>query len=225
MQTELDKWEIQNAEIRNNHWFLHIFCWKRVLNLKDPEKLNKFIGGIMDPFKATEEDDLSRLKEEEKRIVENEKMVLRRTEQKRKEAKRIQKEQRRKDMETRNIVCWPFCYSVPDKEKEERKKYEEWKLKHLEEGDKNEPWRDEQWREEIRAMEEAYTAEIISLRNELSVRREEEKYQSHLNSSYASPTTPVHKYIDIEENNISLRKSEVDANDDTFHETTDNLPV
>ena len=222
--------EIQNAEIRNNHWFLHIFCWKRVLNLKDPEKLNKFISGIMDPFKDKEEDDLTRLKEEEKRIVENEKMVLRRAEQKRKEAKRVQNEQRRKDMETRNIVCWPFCYSVPDKEKEERKRYEEWKLKHID--------KDEHWREEIRAMEAAYTEEIMLLRRELAVIREQQdQYPSHLNTSYASPTTPVHKYIDIEDDTNSTRKGEVDANedniklnanednDDTFHESIDIIPV
>lgn len=240
--------EIQNAEIRNSHWLLSFFCWNRVLNLKDPEKLNKFISGIMDPFKDKEEDDLSRLKQEEKRIIENEKMVLRRTQQKRKEAKRVQKEQRKKDMETRNIVCWPFCYSVPDKEKEERKKYEEWKLKHLEEGD------DKDIREEIRAIEEAYTAEIISLRNELSIRKEQEQYPSHLNSSYVSPTTPSHRYIDMETkreddaDSNEVDANEVDANevdtnevdtnevtrenivikvdlDDTFHETTDNLPV
>lgn len=221
--------EIQNAEIRNNHWFLHIFCWKRVLNLKDPEKLNKFISGIMDPFKDKEDDDLTRLKEEEKRIVENEKMVLRRAEQKQKEAKRLRKEQRRKDMETRNIVCWPFCYSVPDKEKEERKQYEEWKLKHID--------KDKHLSEEIRAMEAAYTEEIMLLKRELAVIREQQQNPSPLNSSYASPTTPGHKYIDIEDDTNLMRKGEVDANedniklnanednDDTFHESIDIIPV
>ncbi len=218
--------EIQNAEIRNNHWFLNLFCWKRVLNLKDPEKLNKFISGIMDPFKDKEDDDLTRLKEEEKRIIENEKMVMRRAEQKRKEAKWILKEQRRKDMETRNIVCWPFCYSVPDKEKEERKKYEEWKLKHLQKGEE-----EHHLREEMRAIEAAYTEEIMTLRGELLKQQEKEQYPS-----YNLSLTPVHKYIEMDceedRNNTKIedvlesnREKNADENDEHFHETADTLPV
>ena len=113
--------EIQNAEIRNNHWLLNFFCWGRVLNVKDPEKLNKFISGIMDPFKDKED-------EEKKQTVENDKILQKRAEQKRNDEKQRQKEERKKYMNTRNIVCWPFCYSVPDAEKEELQRYEEWKI-------------------------------------------------------------------------------------------------
>jgi hypothetical protein len=100
--------EIQNAEIRNKHWFLNIFCWGKALNLKDPEKLNKFISGIMDPFKDKEEDDKIRLQ--------NETNANRQAELKR---KKEQKERERRKSGT--IVCWPFCYSVPREEKEKEK--------------------------------------------------------------------------------------------------------
>ena len=49
--------EIENAEIIKKNWFRHIFCWRGSLNIKEPETLNKFISGIMDPFKDKEEDD------------------------------------------------------------------------------------------------------------------------------------------------------------------------
>jgi hypothetical protein len=49
---------------------------------------------------------------------------------KRKQEAEMRKEIKRKQRETRNIVCWPFCYSIPDEEKIERQKYEEWKLKN-----------------------------------------------------------------------------------------------
>ena len=206
--------EIQNAEIRNNHWFLHLFCWNSVLNLKDPEKLNKFISGIMDPFKDKEDDDLIRLKQEEK-------LMIKRAEQKRKEAKRILKEQRRKELETRNIVCWPFCYSVPSQEKEDRKRYEEWKLKNLQTtGEQN-----DHLREEIRAIEEVYRAEIMSLKRELS--KQQDEYPSYLNSSYASPRAPSHKYIEMEceedDNNSMMRnrkkrEDDSDSNEEAIEE-------
>jgi hypothetical protein len=114
--------EIQNAEIRNNHWFLNFFCWNRVLNLKDPENLNKFVSGIMDPFKDNEE-------EEKKQIVEHDKMLQKRSEQKRKR----EKEDRKRHLKSRNIVCWPFCYSVPEVEKDtELQRCEQCKMAHKE---------------------------------------------------------------------------------------------
>lgn len=119
--------EILNAEIINNNWIIsNIFCGK-TLNLKEPERINKFISGIMDPFKDKEEDDNIRRKEEERQIIEHEKIANRRAELKRKQEKEANKERRRKDMETRNIVCWPFCYSVPDEEKQNKIEFEEWK--------------------------------------------------------------------------------------------------
>ena len=79
--------EIKNAEIRNNHWLISSFCCNTALNLKDPESINKFITGIMDPFKDKEDND------------------KREAELKRKERKRKLKEEREQD-----INCWPFCY-------------------------------------------------------------------------------------------------------------------
>lgn len=112
--------EIENAEIIKENWFRHWFCWKGSIDLKEPEKLNKFISGIMDPFKDKEEDDLIRRKEEEYQDALKKK--------KDKETKLEQeREQRRQEMKDKNLVCWPFCYSVPDPEKLEKKEFEEWK--------------------------------------------------------------------------------------------------
>ena len=65
--------EIQNAEIQNRNWFRRIFCWRGSLDITEPEKLNKFISGIMDPFKDKEEDDQIRKREEEHQEIEREK--------------------------------------------------------------------------------------------------------------------------------------------------------
>jgi hypothetical protein len=81
--------EIKNAEIRNNHWLISSFCCNTALNLKDPESINKFITGIMDPFKDKEDND------------------KREAELKRKERKRKLKEEREHDTN-----CWPFCYKT-----------------------------------------------------------------------------------------------------------------
>ena len=121
--------EIQNAEMIKSHWFLSFFCCNRTLNLKEPETINKFISGIMDPFKDKEEDDQIRIKDEERQIIENERIAKMKADAKRKQEAEMRKEIKRKQRETRNIVCWPFCYSIPDEEKIERQKYEEWKLR------------------------------------------------------------------------------------------------
>ena len=120
--------EIQNAETIKRHWFLSFFCCNQTLNLKDPETINKFISGIMDPFKDKEEDEQIRIKYEERQIIENERIAKMKADAIRKQEAELRKELKRKQRETRNIVCWPFCYSVPNKEKIERQKYEEWKL-------------------------------------------------------------------------------------------------
>jgi hypothetical protein len=43
--------EMENAEIQKKNWFRGIFCFNYILPIKDPNNLNKFINGIMDPFK------------------------------------------------------------------------------------------------------------------------------------------------------------------------------
>ena len=49
--------EIKNAEVLNQHWLIGSMCCNKALNIKDPENINKFIMGIMDPFKDKEESD------------------------------------------------------------------------------------------------------------------------------------------------------------------------
>jgi hypothetical protein len=169
--------EIQNAEIRNSHWFLNFFCWSRVLNVKDPEKLNKFISGIMDPFKDKED-------EEKKQTVENDKVAQKRAEQKRKDEKRLQKEERKKYMKTRNIVCWPFCYSVPDTEKEEQQRYEEWKMT-------NKKMTDKDMIQRMHEEAEDYVDRINLLNEVLTESREEIQRLKY------SQLDQSHRYVDL----------------------------
>ncbi|MFY7731219.1 MAG: hypothetical protein ACOVRN_17000 [Flavobacterium sp.] len=49
--------EIKNAEVLKQHWVISGMCCNKALNIKDPENINKFIMGIMDPFKDKEESD------------------------------------------------------------------------------------------------------------------------------------------------------------------------
>jgi len=49
--------EIKNAEVLKHHWVISGLCCNKALNIKDPENINKFIMGIMDPFKDKEESD------------------------------------------------------------------------------------------------------------------------------------------------------------------------
>jgi hypothetical protein len=169
--------EIQNAEIRNSHWFLNFFCWSRVLNVKDPEKLNKFISGIMDPFKDKED-------EEKKQTVENDKVAQKRAEQKRKDEKQRQKEERKKYMKTRNIVCWPFCYSVPDTEKEDQQRYEEWKMN-------NKKMTDKDMIQRMHEEAEDYVDRINLLNEVLTESREEIQRLKY------SQLDQSHRYVDL----------------------------
>ena len=77
--------EIKNAEMLNNHWFVGQLCCGNPLNLKDPEGINNFITGLMDPFKDKEEYE-------------------------KKQAEDQRKERKRLERESSNLVCWPFCY-------------------------------------------------------------------------------------------------------------------
>jgi hypothetical protein len=89
--------EIKNAEIKKHHWFIGWFCCNKALNLKDPESINRFISGIMDPFKDKEEYD-------------------------KKQEEYLKKERKRIAKENSTIVCWPFCYKQTiDGEEEEEK--------------------------------------------------------------------------------------------------------
>jgi hypothetical protein len=99
--------EIKNAEIKNQHWLISSFCCNKALNVKDPESINKFITGIMDPFKDKEESD------------------KREAELKRKERKRLLKEEREDRERERGINCWPFCYKTAYNQVEIKQQIEE----------------------------------------------------------------------------------------------------
>ena len=127
--------EIENAEIIKKNWFRHLFCWRGSLNIKEPETLNKFIIGIMDPFKDKEDDDMIRKREEEYQEAEKERK--RETEEyfKKKKEKQdkieLEKELWKQEMKDKNIVCWPFFYSVYNEKKAEQNRFEEWKREQL----------------------------------------------------------------------------------------------
>ena len=123
--------EIENAEIVKKNWLRRIIClllcWEYKNDLKEPESLNKFISGIMDPFKDKEEDDKIRKKETED---EEEKIK----EKLRKEKKEVEKERKNLEKKINGLVCWPFCYSIPDDKKANEVLYNQWKTtKFLEE--------------------------------------------------------------------------------------------
>jgi len=127
--------EIENAEIIKKNWFRHLFCWRGSLNIKEPETLNKFIIGIMDPFKDKEDDDMIRKREEEYQEAEKERK--RETDEyfKKKKEKQdkieLEKELWKQEMKDKNIVCWPFFYSVYNEKKAEQNRFEEWKKEQL----------------------------------------------------------------------------------------------
>jgi hypothetical protein len=94
--------EIENAEKMKRNWMFILLFGNYPLDLPEPQQMNKFISGIMDPFKDKENEDILRKKMEEER--------------KKKEKKRRIKEQ----MQNRKILCWPFCYSVESYDKESK---------------------------------------------------------------------------------------------------------
>jgi len=90
--------EIENAEkIKKNWWFI-LFFGNFTLDLPEPQQMNKFISGIMDPFKDKEKEDILKRKQEE--------------EKRKDEEKRKKKEERK----NRKTICWPFCYSIKNQE-------------------------------------------------------------------------------------------------------------
>ena len=123
--------EIENAEIIKSSWFRDYFCWKGSITLKEPETLNKFISGIMDPFKDKEEDDIIRKEEDARQEYLREKKLeqdkVRKMKKEKEDKQDAEREQNIKDRVDKNIVCWPFCYAVPDPQKMEIKEWKEWK--------------------------------------------------------------------------------------------------
>ncbi len=124
--------EIKNAEILKENKcmrFLYwLFCNDYRNELIEPQKINKFIAGIMDPFRDKEEDDKIRKKEKEN--------ALRLEKEKEKETKKQLKKEEEEEIKKKNrlrskIVCWPFCcYYVDDETKIEQLEFQKWKSKY-----------------------------------------------------------------------------------------------
>jgi hypothetical protein len=75
--------EIENVENRKKKWFIPLFFLYYAFDIPDPQKLNRFIKSIMDPFKDREEEE-----EEEE-----------------------EKNKRRNNF-SKQWFCWPFCYYI-----------------------------------------------------------------------------------------------------------------
>jgi hypothetical protein len=197
--------EIENAEIIKRSWFRDFFCWKGSIELKEPEKLNKFISGIMDPFKDKEDDDIIRKKEEE--YQEKEREIKRYQDEKMKKKKDrddkavLEREQRRQEMRNKNIVCWPFCYSVLDESKIEKNKYDDWKK--LEKSSERE-------KINISVLEEENTSLKIELdRIQLYLRRlEVEQQQQHEHHQRFSSSRPPQSSPSKAFQHFSIREEE-----------------
>jgi hypothetical protein len=120
--------EIENAEILKDrlgkrllYW---MFCHDYKTELLKPQQLNKFISGIMDPFRDKEEDDIIMKKEFHKL-------------QSLKQREKLQKEQEEEDEIRKyqklysNVLCWPFCYSVQNTKKVEQLEFQKWKIDQI----------------------------------------------------------------------------------------------
>ena len=137
--------EIENAEIIKKNWCRRIIyklfcCMDYNFDLKEPEKLNKFISGIMDPFKDKEDDDKKQKETEEKQEILKKKIVKKQE----KEKKREEKEKKRED---KNIACWPFCYYVDNYRKQKKELFNQW-LKNEEKKERDEQLNYENWKKQ-----------------------------------------------------------------------------
>ena len=116
--------EIENAEIiKQSHakrFFYWLFCGDYRRELVEPNNLNKFISGIMDPFKDKEENDIIRKREQDlaNKLFQESKM--------RKDKEEEYEIRKHKRMNSK-VVCWPFCYSLEDEKRKEKEEFEEWK--------------------------------------------------------------------------------------------------
>jgi hypothetical protein len=117
--------EIENAEILKESNFKRFIYWLCCNDyrkeLKNPQDLNEFIAGIMDPFKDKQNDDLEESNRKRERAVFQECL-----ENKDKIDDADYKKYKEKYTRT---VCWPFCYTI-DKEYPEinHKNYKQWAL-------------------------------------------------------------------------------------------------
>jgi hypothetical protein len=75
--------EIENVENLKKKWSLPFFFLPYTIHIPDPQKLNRFIKSIMDPFKDREEEEEEENKRRNKRNIPE---------------------------SNKKYVCWPFCY-------------------------------------------------------------------------------------------------------------------
>lgn len=117
--------EIENAEILKESYLKRFVYWLCCNDyrkeLKNPQDLNEFIAGIMDPFKDKQNDDLEEVNRKRERKVFKECL-----ENKNKINDEEYKKYKKKYTRT---VCWPCCYKI-DKDYPEinHKCYKKWAL-------------------------------------------------------------------------------------------------
>lgn len=125
--------EIENAEIlkENNckRFVYWLFCNDYKNELIEPQDLNAFIGGIMDPFKDKQNDELEEVNRKKEReafqeCLENKYNI-------------IDKEYEKYKTKYTRTVCWPFCYKIDKKYPEINKNnYKKWALEEYKKREK-----------------------------------------------------------------------------------------
>lgn len=128
--------EIENAEILKESYFKRfvywLFCNDYKKELKDPQELNKFIAGIMDPFKDKENDDKEMMNREQKRAHLQQERLSR-------EEKKLEEEYKKYKDKYTTTVCWPFCYRVERDcdNKINKENYKRWALEQYKKKDED----------------------------------------------------------------------------------------
>jgi hypothetical protein len=164
--------EIENAEIIKKNWCRRIIyklfcCMDYNFDLKEPEKLNKFIGGIMDPFKDKEDDDKKQKENEEKQEILKRKIV-------KKQEKERKKEEKEKKREDKNIACWPFCYYVDNYRKQKKELFNQW-LKNEEKKERDGQRSYEDWKKQQETSVKEKEKDVKEKEEEKDVKEKEEE--------------------------------------------------
>ena len=109
-----------------------LFCNDYKKELKDPQELNKFIAGIMDPFKDKENDDKEMMNREQKRAHLQQERLSR-------EEKKLEEEYKKYKDKYTTTVCWPFCYRVERDcdNKINKENYKRWALEQYKKKDED----------------------------------------------------------------------------------------
>ena len=199
--------EIENAEIVKKNWCRRLFyklccCENYKLDLKEPEKLNKFISGIMDPFKDKEDDDKKQKENEEKQEA-LKKQKLKKFEKEKK------KEEREKKRQEKNIMCWPFCYYVDNTKKQQKELFKEW-LKNKQQKEKEKQLDYEKWKKTQEIDEENTKEEIIEMIDDKQHNDKQHNDKQHNDKVYNEEIL-ITEYNE-KENNNSIKNEELILN-------------